>query len=98
MSEKRGAIRSVGATMHELMRSLGIDRKLREYDAVVQWEQVVGAQIARIARAERISQGLLVVHVTASAWRQELTLRKSEIIRKLNEALGGEVVKDIRFR
>ncbi len=89
---------SLGAAMNALVRSLGIDRKLREYDAVVRWEQIVGEQIARVTRPDQIVKGVLVVHVTASAWRQELTLRKTEIIRRLNEDLGEEVVKDIRFR
>jgi len=91
-------VQPVGAALETLVQQLGIDKKLKEYEAVLQWEAVVGNQIARVTRAERITQGILVVSVAASAWRQELTLRKKEIIGKLNSALATDIVKDIRFR
>lgn len=98
MTRNKGMVQPVGAALETLVQQLGIDKKLKEYEAVLQWEAVVGNQIARVTRAERITQGILVVSVAASAWRQELTLRKKEIIGKLNSALATDIVKDIRFR
>jgi hypothetical protein len=40
----------------------------------------------------------LFVHVKTSTWRNELTLRKKEIIDKLNTVIGFDVVKDIKFQ
>ncbi len=48
--------------------------------------------------ATRILQGVLFVHVKTSTWRNELTLRKKEIIDKLNIVIGINVVKDIKFQ
>lgn len=90
--------RPLGEVLEELVGQLGIREKLSEYDAVLQWETVVGSHIAKIARAERITQGVLFVRVTASTWRNELNMRKEEIRSRLNTALGADVVKDIRFR
>ena len=90
--------RSLGDALRELIGSLGIDKKLREYDAVNDWEAIVGPAIARVATAEKISQGLLVVRVQASTWRNELNMRKQEIIAKLNQELGSDIVKDIKFQ
>ena len=90
--------RPLGEVLEELVGQLGIQEKLSEYDAVLQWETVVGSHIAKIARAERITQGVLFVRVTASTWRNELNMRKEEIRSRLNTALGADVVKDIRFR
>jgi len=87
----------LGEAILELVEHLGIRSRVQEYDAVVQWESIVGAQIAKVTTATRIQQGLLVVKVSNGPWRQELSLRKREIIEKLNTSLGHEVVKDIRF-
>jgi predicted nucleic acid-binding Zn ribbon protein len=88
----------VGSAIDELVKSLGIQKKLREYDAVLVWEHVVGERIAHMATAVRISQGVLFVQVKTSTWRNELMLRKKEIIDKLNSAIGAETVKDIKFQ
>jgi predicted nucleic acid-binding Zn ribbon protein len=93
-----GSIKPIGSALDELVQSLGIKKKLLEYDAVVYWEAVAGKQIAKMATATRITQGVLFVHVKTSTWRNELTMRKKEIINKLNSAIGFNVVKDIKFQ
>ena len=92
------SIKPIGLAINELVNGLGIQKKLQEYDAVVYWESVVGERIAQMTTATRIIQGVLFVHVKTSTWRNELTLRKKEIIDKLNIVIGIDVVKDIKFQ
>ena len=88
----------IGSAIDELVNVLGIQKKLQEYDAVVYWESVVGERVAQMTTATRILQGVLFVHVKTSTWRNELTLRKKEIINKLNMTIGSNAVKDIKFQ
>ena len=92
------SIKPIGLAINELVNVLGIQKKLQEYDAVVYWEGVVGERIAQMTTATRIIQGVLFVHVKTSTWRNELTLRKKEIIDKLNNVIGIDIVKDIKFQ
>jgi predicted nucleic acid-binding Zn ribbon protein len=62
------------------------------------WPDVVGPQIAAVTTAQRLEHGILFVGVTTAPWRTELTMRRTEIVRKVNAAVGSDVVKDIRFR
>jgi predicted nucleic acid-binding Zn ribbon protein len=94
----RTSVRPIGSALDELVKGLGIQKKLQEYDAVVYWESVVGERIAQMTTATRILQGVLFVHVKTSTWRNELTLRKKEIIDKLNLVVGINAVKDIKFQ
>ena len=94
----RSSVKPIGSALDELVKGLGIQKKLQEYDAVVCWESVVGERIAQMTTATRILQGVLFVHVKTSTWRNELTLRKKEIIDKLNIVIGINVVKDIKFQ
>ncbi|MBM4159689.1 MAG: DUF721 domain-containing protein [Ignavibacteria bacterium] len=89
--------KAIGEAVEELVEKLGIKKKLQEYEAVVRWEEIVGGQIARVTTATRITKGTLFVRVKSSAWRNELTMRKDEIKERLNNALGGEIVTDIKF-
>ena len=92
------SLKPIGLAINELVNVLGIQKKLQEYDAVVYWEGVVGERIAQMTTATRIIQGVLFVHVKTSTWRNELTLRKKEIIDKLNNVIGIDIVKDIKFQ
>ena len=95
---KKPPIKSVGTALDELIGDLGIGKKLQEYDAVVLWDTAVGDRIAQMATAVKIVQGTLFVRVKTSTWRNELTLRKNQIKEKLNECIGSEVVRDIKFQ
>ena len=89
---------SVGQAMGDLIRELGIGKTLSEYGVITRWNEVVGERIAAVSRPERFEKGILFVAVSSAPWRAELTLRRQEIIDKVNAAAGGTVVRDIRFR
>ncbi len=88
----------VGAALAELVASLGIDGTLRRYAVVAGWAEVVGDQIAKVTTPQRMENGVLFVSVKTAPWRAELTMKRLEIMRKLNAAAGAQVVRDIRFR
>lgn len=89
---------AVGDAVQDLARELGIVRKLKEYDVLTSWEAIVGEQIARVSQASRMENGVLHVSVKSAPWRAELTMKRVEIVAKINETFGKKVVKDIRFR
>jgi predicted nucleic acid-binding Zn ribbon protein len=95
---KQKSIKSIDVALNELVDNLGIKQKLKELDAVVYWDTIVGKQISSMTTATHIIKGVLFVNVKTSTWRNELTLRKREIIYKINSYIGGETVKDIKFR
>jgi len=59
------------------------------------WQTAVGPQIAARARPAAIRNGVLTVVVESAPWLQQLNFLKSEILSKLNAALGEQLVKDI---
>jgi predicted nucleic acid-binding Zn ribbon protein len=61
------------------------------------WEDVVGARIAKVAVPVKNKKGVLFVKVEDAVWRFELTRSKEEIIKKINEHLNKNTIKDIVF-
>jgi predicted nucleic acid-binding Zn ribbon protein len=98
MRRSTPSAKPLGDALDELVGKLGIKKKLLEYEAVLRWEEIVGEKIARATTATRISRGVLFVSVRTSAWRNELTMRKKEIMLKINSTLGQQVVLDIKFQ
>jgi predicted nucleic acid-binding Zn ribbon protein len=94
---KSRKLEPVGGLFAGMFEKLGLSEAVAEQRALVVWAGVVGEKVAAHTQAWSISNGELLVLVDAHAWTQELTFLKPDILRKLNEALGGPVVKDIRF-
>lgn len=79
---------------HEF-NSLGLAERLREADIWRIWPDVVGPVVAARARPLRIIKGTLTVAVSSGPWMQELRFLTAMMRDKLNERLGGDVVREI---
>ena len=76
---------------------MGLDKGVRQQQAVSLWPIAVGKKIAENTTVQNVEHGTLIVHATSPVWAQELQLQKKEILSKLNETLGKKTIKDIRF-
>ncbi|MBI5471830.1 MAG: DUF721 domain-containing protein [Ignavibacteriae bacterium] len=84
--------------LDKFVHQLGITKKMKQFSVITLWPEIVGEQIARVTQAERIDNGILFVKTTTAPWRNELSMRRLEIMEKVNTAAGSKVVKEIRFR
>jgi hypothetical protein len=73
----------------------GLAERLREADIWRLWPEVVGPTVAARARPLRIIKGTLTVAVSSGPWMQELRFLTAMMRDKLNERLGGDVVREI---
>ena len=94
---RKSNVSRVGGFLKSTLQSLGVQEKLLEQKALAKWAQTVGPQIAASTRADAVREGVLFVCCKSSMWSSELTLHKDDIVKKLNAAVGKQVVKDIRF-
>ena len=70
---------------------------MRRREAVVVWADIVGEKIASATEARDIRDGVLRVACRSSVWANELMMLKPQLLKRLSEAVGQAVVKDIRF-
>ena len=62
------------------------------------WDHAVGKAISENARPAAFKGKLLLVHATSSTWIQHLQFLKKDMIKKVNEALGKNLVEEIKFK
>ena len=62
------------------------------------WEPATGPAIAASARPTGEREGVLTVSCEAAVWAQELELIAPQLIPRLNAALGGEAIRELRCR
>ncbi|MBI5478691.1 MAG: DUF721 domain-containing protein [Deltaproteobacteria bacterium] len=94
---RRSRVEPIGPLVADTLRRLGRAQELLEPRAIVAWADVAGPRVAARTRAERLKDGVLTVRVDGAAWLNELTYLKADLLARLNEHLGGGVVRDIRF-
>jgi len=90
-------MQQAGNALRSLIQRLGLDRQFRTYDALARWSDIVGKQIAQVARPLRVDADTLWVAVKSHAWAQELNFQKGTILKRLNERAGEERFKELRF-
>tara|TARA_B100000900_G_scaffold349184_1_gene315240 strand:- start:1801 stop:2088 length:288 start_codon:yes stop_codon:yes gene_type:complete len=61
------------------------------------WRELMGENIDAYTKKISLQQNILVVKLTSSILRQELSYGKDKIIEMINESLGKDKVRDIRF-
>jgi predicted nucleic acid-binding Zn ribbon protein len=62
------------------------------------WERAAGPQIAASARPTAEREGVLTVSCVAAVWAHELDLMAGDLIPRINEALNGEPIRELRCR
>src|SRR5512136_2268888 len=84
ISRRSRKIEKLGITLEKVLNRRGLASKLKEYRLFGQWERAVGSVIARHAQPSAIRGKKLTVTVDSSAWMQQLSLLRPEIINKVN--------------
>jgi predicted nucleic acid-binding Zn ribbon protein len=87
----------IGDILPAVLKSVGLEQRLREQEILKVWPTAVGADIAARTRAVKMEKGVLFVQVEHGAWLQELHFMEREIIEKLRERAPGIKCRKIRF-
>lgn len=92
--------RDVQSIKDLIMRNLhvqGLETPLLQKRLVEAWPSVAGPVIARYTLDAAIRNQTLWVRLSSPALRADLSMRRQEYVRLLNNAVGSQVIVDIRF-
>jgi predicted nucleic acid-binding Zn ribbon protein len=87
----------IGKILTKNLRNLGLERRLKEENVVLNWSRLVGERIASKANPLKVKDSILFVSVENASWRNELFFMKRKIIEELNRSVKGNVIRDIVF-
>lgn len=74
----------------------GMKDQARRFRITQIYDETVGPIVAKRSCPLGFSRGVLMLKSQSTAWQNELTFLKTDIMARLNEALGSEVIQDIR--
>lgn len=94
---RRSNTEQIGDIVHLFMRQEGLETPYNEYRCINSWEEVMGEGIARYTGQKYIRNQILFVQILSPALKNDLMMGRSNIVRRLNEKVGAQVISDIRF-
>ncbi|MFV0505489.1 MAG: DUF721 domain-containing protein [Bacteroidales bacterium] len=95
---KRRKAQPLGEVLQAYIHALGIHHKMQEIDVISSWEKVVGKLFASYTTSVEIQHKVLFVKVSSSMVRSELSMHKHNIIKRMNELAGSEVINNMVIR
>jgi predicted nucleic acid-binding Zn ribbon protein len=85
------------SVLERVIKRRGWEKRLKETNLLNSWNKLFSPPVSEIAKPLRIESGKLFLQVTEPVWKNELSFLKPEILKKLNQYSGDEVVKEILF-
>lgn len=81
----------------QVLREQGLETPLNQKRLVESWPVVAGPVIARYTLNTYIYNQTLHVRLSNPALRADLSMMRQELVKKLNDVVGEQVISDIRF-
>jgi len=96
--KKKSGPSPIGDLLKDFLKTAmpkNLNEEVRVFGA---WPTAVGQDVSRQAQPRAFKNGILFVETKHPIWTTELTAKRHLILRRMNETLGAELVKDIYFR
>lgn len=79
------------------LREAQLETPLNEYRLIQAWEKVAGKVASRYTQDLKIYNQKLYVSLRSPVLRTELMMQRTDLVRKLNDYVGANVITDICF-
>lgn len=83
--------------LKKLLRQEGLEIPLSQKRIIDSWENVTGKVVAGYTTEKFIKNQTLFVRISNPALRQDLSMMRSQLVKRLNEAVGGMVITDVHI-
>ena len=94
---KRCDPESIGDVLRSFLEEAELSERIDELKAADLWPRVAGHPIAAECSKPSVKNGLMCIGVKNAALRNELHMCRSRLISLINEELGKQVIREIRF-
>lgn len=88
----------VGGVIRQYLREMGLETPLNEHRLIQAWDKVLGSAVSRYTKELRIYNQVLFVTISSAALRNELLMRRTELVARLNAEAGAQVITQIVLR
>ena len=92
----KGAM-SISDALVDYLRESGLEQSVLDMQIEQVWPRVMGETVTKLTRRIEMRDGMLIVHVNSAALKAQLFENRFELVKKLNEAVGANAIRDCRI-
>ena len=93
----RREVKSISDLLNMYLRREGLETPLLQKRAIAAWDSIMGPTIVRYTGDKFIKNQTMFVKITNPALRQDLSMMRARIVMRVNEAVGSQIIADIKF-
>ncbi len=90
-------VKSINDILQQFLREEGLETPLMQKRLIDAWDGVTGETVAKYTQEKFIKSQILYVKITNPALRQDLSMMRQQLTRKLNASVGASVISDVRI-
>ena len=87
----------IGDAIIQYLRENNLEQSVLDVQIEEIWPQVMGDVVNRLTRSVEVRDGVLYVRVNSAALKAQLFENRFELVRRLNEAVGANAIRDCRI-
>ena len=93
----RRKVQPLDDVLNQFLRQGGLEAPLLQKRLLDAWDSVAGKVVARYTQEKFIRNQTLFVKLQSPALRADLSMMQSELVKKLNAAVGSMVITGVRL-
>lgn len=83
--------------LRKFLREEGLEVPLQQKRLIDAWEVVTGNMVSRYTAEKFIRNQTLFVKIINPALRQDLSMMRTQLVKRLNEQVGSFIISDIKI-
>ncbi len=88
----------LGKLVNDFMEHSPYRRQFRKGRILSLWPEIAGDAVARHCRNPHFDGDRFIVHIGHPGWRQEVHMQRFSIMKRLNQAVGEDIISEIIIR
>ncbi len=87
----------VANILKKTLKKNDLSEKIANYEVFLQWEQIVGPQIAQHTKPKSVAKDKLIIEVAHASWKVELNFLKEKILKQIQQQFPHAKLKELQF-
>jgi len=92
---RRSSIQTIGEVMNDYLKSVDLNKRMKEARIINQWEGIIGRTVARSTKRLFINNKILHIYFNSSVVRAEVFMIREGLISKINDMAGEIIIEKI---
>ena len=98
MEKKHTKPKTIDSILKDVIKKLSGKNRITAEEMARVWEQAAGERAAAHTKPVSIKKSVLTINVDDSGWLYELTIKKKDLLKKMEGKTGSKQLKGLRFR